>query len=468
MSIKVDNITVEQQKSILKAEEGHFCDLKSEAINPAKLTQTLSAFANATGGELYVGIDEERKGTRKGRKWRGFADQEAANGHIQALEQLFPLGDHFTYSFLCCEGSDGLILKVEVHKTSDIKTASNGIPYLRRGAQNLPVDTTDKIERLKLNKGITSHENETVGVDYKLIENSPVLSKFLSAVVPSAEPDSWLKSQLLIREGKPTVAAILLFAEVPQAILPKHCGIKIYRYKTRERVGSRQTLASDPITIEGCLYDSIRDAVSKTVEIIEKIPILGLGSLEPIKYPNITLHEIITNAVLHRDYSIATDIKIRIFDNRIEVESPGKLPGLVTVENILTEQCARNSAIVRLINKFPDPPNKDVGEGLNTAFDAMTQLRLKAPEIKEFDNSLIVYIRHESLASPEEAVMQYLETHDAITNTQAREITGITSENVMKQVFYRLRSKGLIDRVPRKYGPSSAWQKVGRQMRMFQ
>jgi ATP-dependent DNA helicase RecG len=58
---------------------------------------------------------------------------------------------------------------------------------------------------------------------------------------------------------------------------------------------------------------------------------------------------------------------------------------------------------VRIINKFPDPPNKDVGEGLNTAFQAMRKMRLKDPIIDERDNSVLVNIRHERLASPEEA-----------------------------------------------------------------
>jgi len=65
-------------------------------------------------------------------------------------------------------------------------------------------------------------------------------------------------------------------------------------------------------------------------------------------------HEIITNAVLHRDYSVADDVHIRIFDNRVEVVSPGMLPAHITPENILSERFARNAAIVRLINKFPD------------------------------------------------------------------------------------------------------------------
>jgi ATP-dependent DNA helicase RecG len=129
----------------------------------------------------------------------------------------------------------------------------------------------------------------------------------------------------------------------------------------------------------------------------------------------------------------------------------------VSTENILREQFARNPKLVRLINKFPAPPNKDVGEGLNTAFEAMEKLRLKPPVIEEREKSVMVMLRHESLASPEQSVMKYLEHHEEITNSIAREITGIKSENTMKDVFYRLRNRGLIEQVPGKSGRASAW-----------
>lgn len=150
---------------------------------------------------------------------------------------------------------------------------------------------------------------------------------------------------------------------------------------------------------------------------------------------------------------------MRIFDNRVEIESPGKLPGHVTPQNILKEQFARNGSIVRMINKFPNPPNKDVGEGLNTAFTAMSKLRLKPPIIEETETSVIVHIRHELLASPEEAIMEYLETHDEIVNHIGRQITGIASENSMKMVFYKMRDRRLIEPVPGKSGFASAWRK---------
>ena len=459
----VEEISSDQRDLVLALPEGHFHDLKSKDIAPAKLTRTISAFANAAGGELYVGVDE-RTGPAgaKIRSWRGFADPEEANGHIQAFEQVSPLGTYVKAVFLSCAAEAGLVLQLTILKTREISVATDGVAYLRRSAQNLPLQTEEQLARLRLDKGIVSFETEPVSIDADVITNSLVTLEFLLSVVPSAEPAAWFRKQLLVIENRPTVAAIVLFAELPQAVLPKRCGIKILRYNTTEASGSRETLDFDPRTIEGCLYDQIFEAVRETVKVVEDVQVLGPTGLENIKYPDETLHEIITNAVLHRDYSIAADIQIRVFDNRIEVESPGKLPGHVTTHNILTEQFARNGTIVRLINKFPNPPNKDVGEGLNTAFQAMRALRLRDPVIEERETSVVVQIRHERLASPEEAILSYLSQNDEITNKIARDVTGIASENKVKDVFYRLRDAGKLERVPGRQGSASAWRRSQR------
>ncbi|MDZ8186629.1 MAG: ATP-binding protein [Nostoc sp. ChiSLP02] len=460
MPIQVEKITPEQLDQILSFEESHFLDLKSIDIKPAKLTRSISAFANTSGGELYIGIDEDKIDGVKHRTWRGFADQENANAHLQVFEELFPLGQYYSYIFLFCDGCSGLVLQVVIHKSREIVNASDGVPYIRRGAQNLPQDTEEKLARLRLDKGIESFEKSTVNADIEIITNSIPIIDFMLQIIPTGEPEQWLKKQQLIINGKPTVAGILIFSEEPQALLPKRCGVKIYRYKTSDEEGRRENLAFDPITIEGWLYNQISEAVQKTKEIIEEIPKLDDGRLEQIEYPEETLHEIITNAVLHRDYSILKDVQIRIFDNRVEIESPGRLPGHITITNILREQYARNGTIVRLINKFPNAPNKDVGEGLNTAFEAMSRLRLKPPIIKELENSVIVYIKHEPLASIESAIMQYLSENNTITNKIAREITGVASESTIKAAFYRLRDRGLIELVPGTRTATSAWQKV--------
>jgi len=149
---------------------------------------------------------------------------------------------------------------------------------------------------------------------------------------------------------------------------------------------------------------------------------------------------------------------IRVFDNRIEVESPGRLAGHVTPQNILDTQFARNQRLVRLINKFPVAPNKDVGEGLNTAFEAMRKLRLKDPTICETENSVLVTIPHQKLASPEDIVMAFLENNAEIPNRRARELCGIKSENSMKGIFKRMEARDMIEQVPGRSKFKAAWR----------
>jgi ATP-dependent DNA helicase RecG len=314
-------------------------------------------------------------------------------------------------------------------------------------------------KRLEYLKGISSFESEPINAPKEIIVSSSVLQEFIKEVVPKAEPESWLRKQMFLLDDRPTVAGVLLFAEEPQAALPKRCGIKVYQYKTSESEGMREEMVFDPKTVEGCLYSQIKAAVTLTTEIIESIPKLGDDTLEKIKYPNETLHEIITNAVIHRDYSLGDDVHIRVFENRIEVQSPGRLPAHITPENILTERAARNGAIVRILNKFKDAPNKDVGEGLNTAFEAMHSLGLKEPIISERGNSVLVTIKHETLASPEEAIMAYLEKHSTIRNSQARKIAHVRADYQMKSIFGRMVDKGLIMQVPGTRTSSTAYQK---------
>ncbi|HEY1809055.1 MAG TPA: ATP-binding protein [Acidobacteriaceae bacterium] len=461
MPIPVVEISDAEVAKVLLQHEGHFCDVKAKEIAPAKLTKTICALSNAEGGEIFVGIKED-KSTRIN-YWLGFNVPEDANGHIQAFEGLFPLGDGYSYTFLRSANHPGFVLKIDVAKNRDVKYASDGKAYIRRGPASLPCDTEEALTRLKRNKGLVSFETEPVSAAQNEITNSTVILAFLLEVVPTAEPEAWLRKQQLIVNGKPTVAGILLFAEEPQAILPKRTGIKVYRYKTKAADGTRDTLDGEPRSVEGNAYIQIRDAVKMTAEIIESVRVNTPTGLESVKYPITALHEIITNAVLHRDYSIADDIHIRIFDNRVEVASPGTLAGHVTAQNILSERFARNATIVRLINKFPDPPNKDVGEGLNTAFSAMREMKLQPPQIEQTGGYVKVILKHEPLASPEEIILEYLQDHDQITNRIARDLCFIGSENRMKGILQRLVRNGSIELVPGTTRYSAAYrQKTGK------
>lgn len=113
MSIEIEQVSDNQAKKVILTEEGQFSDVKAINITPAKLTKTISAFANSDGGDLYVGIDEL---VDKSRSWRGFTNQEASNGHLQIFEKLFPLGTDFQYEFLKCSSQPGLVLHIQITK----------------------------------------------------------------------------------------------------------------------------------------------------------------------------------------------------------------------------------------------------------------------------------------------------------------------------------------------------------------
>ena len=145
MSIEIRNITDEQKDRILNISEGHFYELKAKEIQPRKLTKTITAFANSDGGEVYVGIGEVKEdGVVKHRSWNGFANQEEANGHLQIFTELFPFGTYFVYEFLKSEDDPNIVLHIAVNKTSEITKASDGIPYIRKGAQNIPIKTLEE------------------------------------------------------------------------------------------------------------------------------------------------------------------------------------------------------------------------------------------------------------------------------------------------------------------------------------
>lgn len=168
-------ISTGQKDFILKQNEDHFRDFKSKLISPGKLTKTISAFANSVGGELFIGIEDDKQ-------WNGFSDQEEANAHVQVFDDLFPLGVDVQYNFLYCDGEQGLVFQAIISKTKDIIYASDSKPYVRRSAQNLKIDTEEKLRRLQLDKGIYSFEDNTVNVPVENITDSLSMKLFRLSV----------------------------------------------------------------------------------------------------------------------------------------------------------------------------------------------------------------------------------------------------------------------------------------------
>lgn len=441
-------------------QEDHFFDRKAFEIKPSKIQKIAVAFANADGGEFVVGIADIKEFPSAKDRWNGASELEDFNAHIQALQEITPTLP-FRFSFLACNKLPGYVLHVEVEKSSQVHQANDKKVYIRMSAQSLPVSDTDKILNLTYAKGASSFEDQVVnGVEVESIVDSTQLNTFLDDYSPKTDPLEFVVNQHLcdVKTWEPKISGILLFANEPSAIMPRQCAIKIARYETKEDDPERDHL-KETIAVEGPLYEQIHSAADVITRAMSSISIWTTKGLSTVEYPPEAIWEILVNAAIHRDYSISDNIHVHIYNNRIEIISPGKFPGYVTADNILDVRYSRNPRIVRTLSRYKVPPNKDMGEGLNTAFQKMKEWRLQPPQIWEKGNYVRAIIPHTPLATPEEAVLSFLEHNETIKNSQARDLTGIKSENTMKTVFYKLRDNGIIERVPGLEGPSAAWRK---------
>jgi ATP-dependent DNA helicase RecG len=467
--MEIRTITVAEAEDLASRGESHFWDFKSSNSSGKVIQKIGCALANADGGEFIVGIEDPRAGAGLDR-WRGFTSVEDGNHIMQSLSVDTTPPVPYVAEWLKVSGRDelGYACLVSVRKSPEVHQLADGDVYVRRNAASVRIDVSERLN-LALSKGATTYENQELS-DYTDSELAaePELSRFLSTLSPKTSPDDFIRKQRLVgkQSGKARLSGAILFAESPAAVSTKRCSVKVARYETKLEKPERKHLAAVPTTIEAPAYELIEATIAEVQQLIQAVSVLQPdGTLAPLAYPPEALKEVIVNAVIHRDYNISDDIVIRVFDNRVEVRSPGRLPGHMTLDNLLTDRFSRNPTINRLINKYPDPPNKDIGEGLKTTMRTMAEARLKPPSFTQEDNYFVVTIEHTPLARPEEIVLQYLASHTEITNAVARELTGINSENTMKEVFYTLRDAGKIERVPNKAGSKSAWQATHKERR---
>lgn len=457
--MKSREISQDDALEIIKKGESHFFDYKSIATNGQKVQKIATALANADGGEFIIGIEDEKSEPDLLKRWKGGSKIEDFNPHLQALAELNPSLD-FDTTFFTCPTLPGIVMSIKIEKSAFVHKTASGEVNVRHGAQSLKITDNQKITELQFAKGANSFEDYVVSTcPAENIYETKKIKEFLTHYSPKTDPLDYVYSENLLdnKSMEPRLAGVMLFADKPQAFIPRKCAIKIVRYETKEDEPERDFL-KETITIDGAAYYLIVESVKKVTEMMSSINIWTTEGLKHIEYPPEAIWEIVTNAIIHRDYSISDDVQIHVYDNRLEIISPGKLPGYVTIANILDSRYARNHKIVRTLSKYKDAPNKDIGEGLNTAFEKMKEWKLKPPVIEEDGNYVKVTIPHAPLARPTELILKFLKSNPTINNKQARELTGIKSENLVKIEFYKTRDEGLLERVPGLEGPASAWK----------
>ena len=443
----VIEISQDEVVSLLMLDEDHFNDVKSKRIAPAKLQETLVAFANSDGGDLYVGIEDKAE---QGERVVGFQEPEEANGIIVTLlEGTVPAVENLGWEFLDTNGR-GLILHFSIPKSPKVHYTAGGDCFIRVNAQKLKIKG-EKVTQLGYSKGAELYERKAVeDADIDEIAECEKLTAYMERVKSSLEPKVFLQKQRLLtkKDGEkfPNVGCVLIFDDNPQATLQTRCAVKVYRLRTIDAEYKREHLAEMPVTVNGSVEEMIAGTIAKVAEYIDGASFMDGQKVVKLSYPAEALKEILVNAVLHRDYSLNDDVHVRVFDNRIEIQSPGRLPGYMTVDNIYDDRFSRNPNLVRMLHNLPNPVNHDIGEGLDTAYNELKKAGLVPPFFEEANNAFVVTIRHQRIASVIEVIEKHFDENPGgvINNKLIRQLSGEDDMQKVKKALQNLRKNGKI------------------------
>ncbi|EJF6886587.1 putative DNA binding domain-containing protein, partial [Escherichia coli] len=442
---EVIDISAQEIKALLNTAEDHFNDFKSKQIAPNKLQETFVAFANADGGNIYIGIEDAASGRER---ISGFNEPEEANAIISTLlENTNPAVENVEVEYLRTP-SNGLILHVDIPKSPKVHYTASGDCFIRANAQKLKIKG-ERITQLSYSKGAEPYEKKAVDiVEVEDILESEYYSDYLRRIGTTQSPRVFLKKQRLLtkKDGEfvPNVGCVLLFDEEPQGCLDTRCAVKVYRLRTTEAEYKREQLQEDPVTIEGPLEVVILNTIAKVKEYVDGASFKDGENLVKLSYPAEALKEILVNAVIHRDYSQKDDVHVKVYDNRIEVQSPGRLPGYMTINNLYEERFSRNPNLVRLLHKLPNPVNHDIGEGLDTAKNELRKAGLVAPVFEERGNNFVVIVKHQTIASIEDVIINYFKENPTgqLTNKLVRQLSGEDDLQKVKKALQKLREEG--------------------------
>lgn len=432
----------EEIEKLLNANEDHFFDIKSKDIAPSKLQETFVAFANADGGDIYIGIEDKKY---NGDRIRPFSEPESANAIISVLlEQTMPAVDNLIVEFISVKA--GYLLHISIPKSPKVHYTASGDCFIRLNASKQKIKG-ERVTALAYSKGSLLYEKVPVtSVSLEEIGESKHLVDYMQRVATSIPAESFLRKQRLVAEhdasSVPNVGCVLLFDEEPQASIDTRCAIKVYRLRTTDAEYKREHLAEMPATINGPLETVIRQSIEKIKTLVNGASFYDGDNLVKMQYPADAIQEVLVNAVIHRDYSLNDDIHVKIFDNRIEITSPGKLPGYMNTDNIYDERFSRNPNIVRMLHNLPNPLNHDIGEGLDTVKNELKKAGLVAPAFEERGNAFVVTMKHQRIASVEDVVMDYLSDNpnSVMTNKLARQLSGEDDINKVKKALQKLRA----------------------------
>lgn len=430
------------------------------AMDVERLAETLVSFANSDGGTVLCGLHPD-----------GTADTSLMHEEIEdalrlALQQCRP---GVRTEWQRSEVKGGSVVAIRVPRSGDLHSLQDGRVLVRSGAENRPL-AGDQIRHLAATKSSEDFEAEAVSgtnledLDPEMIaeyrakraerQRRPVAADDLSLL---------LSAGAVTEDGTPTVAGLLLFGHEPEAFLPQ-TGLIVVRFAGTDLRGPEGLPGySRREEIVGALPRLIESAWQVVWEEMRVAAVVkGLVREEKSEYPSFAVREALVNAVCHRDYQLTgRRIEIRMFDDRMEVISPGGLPGYITVDNIVEEHFSRNPRLVHGL--FQWGFIEELGLGVDRMIEDMVAAGHPPPEFKDTHYSFTVTLKNtrvhrvvpaweSSMNERQLKALAYIQEQESITNREYRSLCPDVSPETLRLDLVDLVDRGLLLKIGAKKG----------------
>ena len=355
-------------QEIRTRKEDQTFDCKSIQIDPKALAITIVAFANADGGDIAIGVSDKTRKT------------EGVDQHTEKLNELLRVPLDFcnpsvsiTSELLPCtdkDGNENHIILMHVPASSELHANQADEAFMRVGDKSRKLSFEERIQ-LMYDKGERYDEDTAVygatvdDIDMAAVERYIELIGYTKSAKQYLHENNGFITTNAKGEQQVSVACILLFGKYPQKFFPRG-RTRFIRYKgTEERVGAEMNVIKD-VTFEGTILDQVKATIAYLETQVEEHTFLGQHGqfVTNRDYPKFVIQEMVVNACCHRAYNIkGTEIQIKMLDDRLVFESPGRLPGMVKPSNIRHTHFSRNPKIAQFLKAYDYV--KEFGEGVD-------------------------------------------------------------------------------------------------------
>lgn len=428
--------------------------------DPGVMAEHLVAFANSDGGTIIIGLDEQGRVVNP-------VYAEDLEGALKAAERLCrPL---IVTRWEPVEAEGSALYAIVVPRSPELHSLADGRVLIRAGDENRPLGG-EEIRQLAATKSAGDFEAETTpGAGWDDLDQD-ILAEYVEKrqqrqrKIINYSPAELLREMGAVDErGYPTFCGVLLFGKNPQQFIPQ-AGLVFVKFPGTEPRGEeglagygRREEVSGPLArvIEGAwqiLWEEMN--VSAVVK--------GLEREEISEYPAFAVREALVNAVCHRDYRLkGRRIEVRMYADRLEVISPGGLPGFITIDNIVEEHFSRNPRVVAGL--FQWGYIEELGLGIDRMIEDMVSQGHPPPKFRAqpYSFAVTLFNARERKAMPKwESVMNerqaravtYIRENGRITNREYRQICPDVSPETLRLDLTDLVDRGVLLKIGAKKG----------------